>query len=212
MTQARRPAGTPVGGQFAPIHRPASAGVELNDDEMSPLLDGFEGLVVAGGPLRGDGRIIEVLENPDGDGRDRWSVRFLNGEEVIAFADDFELLVDESGDPVSRSRAEEEIVAARRANTMRRLAEDEAFDTSCSIEDAVDDVHRFLLVERSVISGGASWATFDSLEEAASYHVGQECPEYWDAAYLLDLDTGERFSPVAAMAWQPGQPNDKEQP
>ena len=32
MSQARRPAGTPVGGQFAPTHRPEAAGVELNDD------------------------------------------------------------------------------------------------------------------------------------------------------------------------------------
>ena len=32
MTQARRPAGTPVGGQFAPMHRPEAVGVELSDD------------------------------------------------------------------------------------------------------------------------------------------------------------------------------------
>ena len=32
MSHARRPAGTPVGGQFAPTHRPEAAGVELNDD------------------------------------------------------------------------------------------------------------------------------------------------------------------------------------
>ena len=29
MTQARRPAGTPVGGQFAPANRPEATGVEL---------------------------------------------------------------------------------------------------------------------------------------------------------------------------------------
>lgn len=210
MTQARRPAGTPVGGQFAPTHRPEATGVALVDDEPQALPDAFEDLVVAGGPLRGDGRIMEVLEGPDGDGRDVWSVRFLNGEEVADFADTFELLVDESGEPVSRPRAEEEIVAARRASTLRRLAEDEAFDPSCSLEDAVDDVRRFLFVERSVHSGGASWATFDSPEDAASYHLGQECPEYWDAAYLLDLDTGERLSPVATVTWQPDLPSDKE--
>lgn len=32
MSQARRPAGTPVGGQFAPMHRPEGAGIELVDD------------------------------------------------------------------------------------------------------------------------------------------------------------------------------------
>ena len=32
MTQARRPAGTPVGGQFAPVSRPEASGVELTDD------------------------------------------------------------------------------------------------------------------------------------------------------------------------------------
>ena len=31
MIQARRPAGTPVGGQFAPTHRPEAAGIELAD-------------------------------------------------------------------------------------------------------------------------------------------------------------------------------------
>ncbi|MHB1973758.1 MAG: DUF2958 domain-containing protein [Acidimicrobiales bacterium] len=34
MTQARRPAGTPTGGQFAPINRPAATGVELTDDDL----------------------------------------------------------------------------------------------------------------------------------------------------------------------------------
>ena len=33
MTQARRPAGTPVGGQFAPTNRPEATGVELVDDD-----------------------------------------------------------------------------------------------------------------------------------------------------------------------------------
>ena len=34
MTQARRPAGTPVGGQFAPTSRPEASGVELVDDDL----------------------------------------------------------------------------------------------------------------------------------------------------------------------------------
>ncbi len=33
MTQARRPAGTPVGGQFAPTNRPEASGIELVDDD-----------------------------------------------------------------------------------------------------------------------------------------------------------------------------------
>lgn len=33
MSQARRPAGTPVGGQFAPTNRPEAAGVQLVDDD-----------------------------------------------------------------------------------------------------------------------------------------------------------------------------------
>jgi hypothetical protein len=32
MTQSRRPAGTPVGGQFAPTNRPDASGIELVDD------------------------------------------------------------------------------------------------------------------------------------------------------------------------------------
>ena len=34
MTQARRPPGTPVGGQFAPMHRPYASGIELVDDDL----------------------------------------------------------------------------------------------------------------------------------------------------------------------------------
>lgn len=36
MIQARRPAGTPVGGQFAPAHRPEATGIELGDGEQHP--------------------------------------------------------------------------------------------------------------------------------------------------------------------------------
>lgn len=36
MSQARRPAGTPVGGQFAPTNRPDATGIELVDDD-APL-------------------------------------------------------------------------------------------------------------------------------------------------------------------------------
>ena len=32
MSRARRPAGTPVGGQFAPVSRPEASGIELTDD------------------------------------------------------------------------------------------------------------------------------------------------------------------------------------
>ena len=35
MTQARRPAGIPVGGQFAPTNRPEATGAGLTDDEVS---------------------------------------------------------------------------------------------------------------------------------------------------------------------------------
>ena len=34
MPQARRPAGTPTGGQFAPMNRPEATGIELNDDDL----------------------------------------------------------------------------------------------------------------------------------------------------------------------------------
>ena len=34
MSRARRPAGTPVGGQFAPTNRPEASGVELTDDVL----------------------------------------------------------------------------------------------------------------------------------------------------------------------------------
>ena len=212
MTQPRRPAGTSVGGQFAPINRLEATGVELvDDDALAAVPNSHESLVVADKD-RGDGRIMEVLEDPDGDGRDVWTVRFSNGEERTGFADEFELVVGEDGEPVSRPLTTREVTIARRANTLRSLAENETFDVGCTIDDVVDDPGRFLFVERSVVSGGASWATFDSPEEAASYNVGQECPEYWDAEYLVDLDTGERFSPVLTLQWQPDPPNDKEQP
>lgn len=48
MTQARRPAGTPVGGQFAPTNRPAASGVELVDDDLVEIADPASG--VAAGP------------------------------------------------------------------------------------------------------------------------------------------------------------------
>lgn len=210
MTQSRRPAGTPVGGQFAPTHRPEATGIELVDDEARALPDSREDLLVADTD-RGEGRITEVLDDPDGDGRDVWTVRFLNGEEVTDFADEFELAVDEDGGPVSKPRTESELTVARRAHTLRSLAKDEAFDAGCTIDDVVDDPGRFLFVERSVL-GGAFWTTFDDPANAAAYSTDRESPEYWDPAYLLDLDTGERFSPVLAMQWQPDQPNDKEQP
>ena len=44
MTQARRPAGTPTGGQFAPTNRPEATGIELSDaDAPSPARPVREG-------------------------------------------------------------------------------------------------------------------------------------------------------------------------
>ena len=37
--QPRRPAGTPVGGQFAPTYRPEATGIELADDDFFELVD-----------------------------------------------------------------------------------------------------------------------------------------------------------------------------
>ena len=34
MTQPRRPAGTPAGGQFAPVNHPEASGIELSDDDL----------------------------------------------------------------------------------------------------------------------------------------------------------------------------------
>ena len=34
MNQARKPAGTPAGGQFAPMGRPAASGLDLSDDDL----------------------------------------------------------------------------------------------------------------------------------------------------------------------------------
>ena len=34
MTRPRRPAGTPVGGQFAPTNRPEATGIELGDSSV----------------------------------------------------------------------------------------------------------------------------------------------------------------------------------
>lgn len=44
MSQARRPAGTPVGGQFAPMNRPEASGIELaDDDEYEDDYDNYDG-------------------------------------------------------------------------------------------------------------------------------------------------------------------------
>ena len=216
MIQARRPAGTPAGGQFAQTHRQEAVGVELVDDAAPAAVpDGHgvrwqEGLVVVDKD-RGDGRIMAVVEDPNGSGRDVWRVRFSNGEERTGFADDLELAVEEDGAPVSRPRTEKEFTTARRAHSLRSLAEREIFDAGCSFDDVLDDPRRFLFIEHSTVSGGACWSTFDAPGDAASYSTDQECPEYWSPAYLVDLDTGERFSPAIAIRWQPDQPNDKEQ-
>ena len=39
MSQARRPAGTPVGGQFAPMNRPEATGINLVDDDSPENVD-----------------------------------------------------------------------------------------------------------------------------------------------------------------------------
>ncbi|MHB1973757.1 MAG: DUF7007 domain-containing protein [Acidimicrobiales bacterium] len=49
MTQARRPAGIPTGGQFAPINRPAAVGLDLRDD--GPDDTGLAGDLAAGAPV-----------------------------------------------------------------------------------------------------------------------------------------------------------------
>ena len=39
MTQARRPAGVPTGGQFAPMNRPPASGIDLVDDDLVEASD-----------------------------------------------------------------------------------------------------------------------------------------------------------------------------
>ena len=48
--QSRRPAGTPVGGQFAPTHRPDAVGLELADDDFFELAGDAHTATTGGGP------------------------------------------------------------------------------------------------------------------------------------------------------------------
>jgi len=61
--------------------------------------------------------------------------------------------------------------------------------------DYVPDVPRarFVLVQRSRLTG-LYWLDFgDTLQEAIDSHDADEYPEDWPIEYALDLDTGERY-------------------
>ena len=65
MTQARKPAGIPTGGQFAPTNRPEATGIELVDDDLGPRV---EATVAAGIPsfsVEGIGRGHNPRETRD---------------------------------------------------------------------------------------------------------------------------------------------------
>lgn len=64
---------------------------------------------------------------------------------------------------------------------------------------------RYLLIEDSAHGDGAWATTFDTLEEAGTYLVGQEYPEDWDFRSLTDLDTGQQHTPVHHVTWEPIQ-------
>ena len=57
-----------------------------------------------------------------------------------------------------------------------------------------DGPKRFALVEKQRTGGGYFLSDWESADAAAEYHDGQEGPEDWEVAALVDLDTGEELT------------------
>jgi hypothetical protein len=55
------------------------------------------------------------------------------------------------------------------------------------VEDALS---RFALIESSIHDSSLYVTTHDTRQDAADYHDGQECPDYWRILSLVCLDTG----------------------
>ena len=68
MTQPRRPAGTPIGGQFAPTNRPEATGIELVDDNAR--LQRVEATVSSGIPTFA---VVGLRSSHQRETRDRWN-------------------------------------------------------------------------------------------------------------------------------------------
>lgn len=64
---------------------------------------------------------------------------------------------------------------------------------------------RYLLVEKNVGSAAdtqSHWfSTFDTLEEASTYHTSQEYRQDWEIQFAVDLDTGARHEPELKIVW-----------
>jgi hypothetical protein len=84
---------------------------------------------------------------------------------------------------------------------------DQASRRCTTTESGAESMQRYLLVEENVGSAKVEQpcylSTHDSPQEAATYAAGQEYPEDWAVRYLLDLDTGERFSAEVSITFIP---------
>jgi hypothetical protein len=70
-------------------------------------------------------------------------------------------------------------------------------DPSC-LDDCSEE-HRYLLVEKSSRSAEVWLTTHGSPEAAAAYRDGQEYPEDWSDAKLVDLDSGDELVPTTTF-------------
>lgn len=68
--------------------------------------------------------------------------------------------------------------------------------------DNDDDRLRYMLLEENFYDKSAFVTTFDTPEEAAVYHDGQEYPEDWRIVALVDTQTGEEYYPVTTTTWE----------
>ncbi|MHB1975233.1 MAG: hypothetical protein ACYCR4_13285 [Acidimicrobiales bacterium] len=92
-------------------------------------------------------------------------------------------------------------LAARRAR-IRELIAEESLDDATALDEVLESPERYLLIERSIHSGGLFPSIHASPEDAAEYHDNQECVEYWTVVCLVDLDTGASLRAVEHTSWE----------
>lgn len=94
-------------------------------------------------------------------------------------------------------------MATQRERRQRALKAIDGRPIYSACDGALDDLARWLLIERSVYDGELYLTSHNSPDEAADYHDFQEYVDDWIVDALVDLDTGTTRMASTQTTWEP---------
>jgi hypothetical protein len=97
---------------------------------------------------------------------------------------------------------QENVDLAARRERIRELIAEESLEDATALDEVLESPEQYLLIERSIHSGGFFPSVHASPEDAAEYHENQECAEHWIVVRLVEHETGASLRAVERTSWE----------